>query len=482
MATVNQVPTARIAWRTAPAVGLALTVFGTIASIAVVPTEVEAAGALKPAAWLSAIGLLAVAATLAFLAPQSLFHPVHVTAAAPAYWLLLDVLQGAYDLPGLRQKAVTGAFIAVGLFSGGVWLAALQRPWALPKAISHAAAIRLTGKQLFTIAALAFTVSFLKFAIPIGFDLELMFGALSQGRWEAAWGRGNLGSWDAFLDHAAYFGYLLPSLTVLIGRQAGWTNWRTLMSGLFALIILLLMATGGGRRIIGVMIGSGLSVWFLSARRPKLRHLLGVAAVCAGLLFFMQQMVQTRHLGVSSIFSKAADDSITRLEYLHVDDNFLRLSQIVEIIPKEHPHTGIQWVIWLAVRPIPRVFWPGKPVDPGFDLPAFIGMEGVALSYSIIGEAYMAFGFLGIFGTGWIMGRLAVTLAHLLERHSTPAALAMFGSGLLALFAGMRSGLDLVLMMYPVLAWIALVWIYERIRPSVRGFPRPAGPVAKLSG
>ena len=58
----------------------------------------------------------------------------------------------------------------------------------------------------------------------------------------------------------------------------------------------------------------------------------------------------------------------------------------------------------------------------------------------------------------------------------------MFGSGLLALFAGMRSGLDLVLMMYPVLAWIALVWIYERIRPSARGFPRPAGPVAKLSG
>lgn len=479
MATVNQVPTARIAWRTAPAAGLVVTVLGTVAAIAVIPMEVEPAGVLKSAAWLLALGLLAVAATLAFLAPASLFHPVHVTAAAPAYWLLLDLLQGAYDLPGLRRESVVAAFIAIGLFSAGVWIAALQRPMGLPKAVSHAATIRLTGKQLFTIAALAFTLSFLKFAIPIGFDLELMFGALSQDRWSAGWGRGNLGSWDAFLDHAAYFGYLLPSLTVLIGRQAGWMNWRTWMCGLFSLVILALMSTGGGRRIIGVMVGSGLCVWFLSARRPMLRHLLGVAAVCAGLLFFMQQMVQTRGVGVAAIFSKSADDSITRMEYLHVDDNFHRLSQIVEIIPKDHPYTGIQWVIWLAVRPIPRVFWPGKPVDPGFDLPLFLGMEGVSLSCSIIGEAYMAFGFFGILGTGWIMGRLGVTLAHLLERHSGPAALAMFGSGLLALFAGMRSGLELVLMMYPVLAWIALVWIYERFRPSVRVSPRPVGGVAQ---
>jgi len=40
---------------------------------------------------------------------------------------------------------------------------------------------------------------------------------LGQERWAAPWGRGQLGGWDAFLDHLQYFGYLLPVLTVVIG-------------------------------------------------------------------------------------------------------------------------------------------------------------------------------------------------------------------------------------------------------------------------
>ncbi|MEQ2005876.1 MAG: O-antigen polymerase [Limisphaerales bacterium] len=437
---------------------------GTIAAILVIPERIEPAGELKLASAFLALGLVMVSAVLVLVAPASLFHPVHVTVAAPVYWVLLDLLQGAYDLPGLGKNQVVEAFMAIGLFSGGVWVAALKRPWALPRAVSNAAMIRLGGKRLFTLAIVAFTLSFLKFAIPAGFDLWAMVGAFSESRWAAPWMRGTLGGWEAFLDHAAYFGFLLPALTVLVGRQIGWVNWRTWMCGLFCVVIIALMSTGGGRGKIGVMVGSALTVWFLSARRPLLRHLLIVTAVSAGLLFFMQQMVQTRHLGVAAMFSKSADHNITSLDYLHVDDNFLRLSQIIDIIPNQHPHTGIQWLVWLAVRPVPRVFWPGKPTDSGFDLPGYLGMEGVSLSCSIIGEAYMAFGFLGCLVTGWVMGRLAVSLAQMLELHSGPAALAIFGSGLLALFAGVRSGLDLVLMGYPVLAWIALVWVHQHFQ------------------
>ena len=53
-------------------------------------------------------------------------------------------------------------------------------------------------------------------------------------------------------------------------------------------------------------------------------------------------------------------------DYLHVDDNFLRLSQVIQIVPAEHDYVYFQQLVFTVVRPVPRVFWPGKPVDPGF--------------------------------------------------------------------------------------------------------------------
>ena len=56
-------------------------------------------------------------------------------------------------------------------------------------------------------------------------------------------------------------------------------------------------------------------------------------------------------------------------DYLHVDDNFLRLAQVIQLVPAQHDYVYLQQLIFTAVRPVPRVFWPGKPIDPGFDLP-----------------------------------------------------------------------------------------------------------------
>ena len=158
----------------------------------------------------------------------------------------------------------------------------------------------------------------------------------------------------------------------------------------------------------------------------------------------------------------------SHVKHLHVDDNFLRLAEIIQIIPERHPHTGMKWVVWVAARPVPRVLWPGKPLDPGFDLPSFQGMQGVSLSVSLVGELYMAFGFLGCLGGGLFLGYLAKTLAQVMRAGPAPGAVIIFGAGLLALFAGMRSGIDLVLMSYGVLAWIALAWGYRQLNPGTK--------------
>ena len=56
---------------------------------------------------------------------------------------------------------------------------------------------------------------------------------------------------------------------------------------------------------------------------------------------------------------------------IRVDDNFLRMGQIVEAIPGTYAYTGFHWLLYVVVRPVPRVFWPEKPVDPiGVNSPA----------------------------------------------------------------------------------------------------------------
>src|SRR5688572_32600586 len=123
-----------------------------------------------------------------------------------------------------------------------------------------------------------------------------------------------------------------------------------------------------------------------------------------------------------------------------------------------------RYLVYVLVRPVPRVFWPEKPVDPGFDLPTALGVEGVSYSYSVIGELYMSLGLLGIAIGGWFYGRVAALASGLLKRATTQGALVIYSIIVMALFSGMRSILELVLVSYVVLAWLGLAQLFVKLR------------------
>src|SRR5678816_271310 len=126
-------------------------------------------------------------------------------------------------------------------------------------------------------------------------------------------------------------------------------------------------------------------------------------------------------------------------QHLRVDDNFYRLCQIIQLIPQSYPYVYHRYLVYVIVRPVPRVFWPGKPVDPGFDLPSALGVEGLSLSYSVIGELFMSLGFIGVAFGGWFYGRDASTANALLTRSNTQGARVIYSIVVMALFSGMRS-------------------------------------------
>src|SRR5690606_33660822 len=49
------------------------------------------------------------------------------------YWLLLDLLQGAYPLDEVGRASVPATFGAIGLFAVSIWVAAYRSSWRLPR-------------------------------------------------------------------------------------------------------------------------------------------------------------------------------------------------------------------------------------------------------------------------------------------------------------------------------------------------------------
>lgn len=443
----------------------------TAVAILLVPEDPSTEGALFYPALVMSVGLATTPLVTAFRQPKILLRGECLLSLAPIYWLLLDLLQGVYAMQDITADQVRQAFLAIGIFVVMVWLAAFRRSWRLPKVLISSVSQEFSINTYFALAIACFVIGMLNFAVPCNFNVFEMVRYLGQERWAAPWGRGQLGSWDAFLDHLQYFGYLLPVLTVVIGRRLGVRNVRTLICIGLSVIVALFLAQSGSRRVIGVVGGMALILWVLDQERLRIKHLITTAFAIVALLITLQVMLEYRNVGLSVLVGTGEMPSgryekreVLEEQHLRVDDNFYRLCQIIQLIPQQYPFVYHKYLIYVIVRPIPRVLWPGKPIDPGFDLPTALGVEGLSLSYSVIGELYMSLGLIGVAVGGWFYGRIASTANGLLARCRTQGALVIYSIVVMALFSGMRSILELILVSYVVLAWVGLTHLFIKLR------------------
>jgi len=443
----------------------------TTITILLVPDSPAQEGALFYPALVMSAGLLTAPVVSAFRYPKALLRGESLVAIAPIYWLLLDLLQGVYAMEDVTADQIRLAFLGIGIFVVMVWLGAIRRSWKIPRVLINSVSQEFSINTYFGLAVACFFLGMLKFAIPCNFNVFEMLHYLGQERWSAPWGRGQLGGWDAFLDHLQYFGYLLPVLTVVIVRRVGLRNLRTVVCVAMSVVMTLFLAQGGSRRVIGVVAGMALVLWVLDQRRLRVKHLLTTVFAIVGLLIVLQVMLEYRNVGLSVLVGqqeiasgRSAKVQILEEQHLRVDDNFYRLCQIIHLIPDSYPFVYHKYIFYVIVRPVPRVFWPEKPVDPGFDLPTALGVEGVSLSYSVIGELYMSLGLIGIALGGWFYGRVASMASGLLARCTTQGALVIYSIVVMALFSGMRSILELILVSYVVLAWVSLSQLFIKLR------------------
>lgn len=435
--------------RTVPVVGFAAAALATvIATVAFFPDQPGPRGALVVPALILTIGLLVIPALRVFSGSDETTNAENFVMVGFVFWLLLDLLQGAYDLRQASNDALRDALASIGISASAVWLGLLGRPWKAPGWLVDVTSRPLEARTITRLVPICFMLGMFNYAYSVDFDIPVMFSYLGASRWSAPWARGQLGGWNAFIDQMPYFGYVLPSLTALLIAKQGLLRFTTLVAIACSVIMLLFLAQGGGRRLIGVTVGAALLVWVQAHPHMRLKNMVIVGVGAIGLAWASQFILNIRTGGLESFLERGSE-----YDYLHVDDNFLRLAQVIEIVPNQHPYVGSGMVLYALVRPVPRVFWPNKPIDSGFDLPTEVGMKGVSLSMSIIGEWYISWGWISVIVGGWLHGRLAKAANTLRDQGISNRNPIVYGLAVMVLVSGMRSMLDLIIMSYALVAW-----------------------------
>ncbi len=386
----------------------------------------------------------------------AIIHTDVVLVQSFIYWTLLDVIQSRYPLTDVSLSAVKYTFIFIAVFVLFV-IIGTNFNFNLPKIVLEAASVDVTEKILFTFFMVSFFLAIFYFWKASYYEFDYMIRSLTRPRFRAPWARGAEGGLGAIFEHLKYFGYFLPSVAVLYGIKV-----KKLTPKLGLLIFLALFFSafefqGGGRRITGFLAGVAVITYLVYKRNElKVRHFAFLGLLGGGLLVLLDMQLTFRNSGYEGMFEKY---EIENLNEVRVDDNFYRIAQLNDWIPQLYPHAGSQWLIYSIGRPIPRYFWPGKPLDPGYDVARMAGEYGVSLTTTVVGEAYASGGLFMIIVMGLFYGAVAATIKRFLYIENLGVmGFSLYSLGTLATVGGVRALVDMIIFSY---AFLGMIFLYR---------------------
>jgi len=446
----------------------ALTIIvGTAVGWTLIPGDAQPAGAMRESALVLSVALLLVPIIEALrFGIKSALKIRNILLVGLVYWLLSDLVQALYTIEA-TPEGIEIAYLSIGLFAVAMSLGGAVSLVGLPRGVGRLVRLEVTDGTILASAVFCFFAGVFYYIYKAHFSYSLVVsGLFDKGRFDAPWARGQLGDADSFIEQLSYFGYLLPVFTaILYVRSARLVSVKTIFCAILSLGFLLFLAQGGGRTSIGAICGAALLAGVLLTRRAVGPFgIVTILAAAFAVQVSMNFVLQNRFTGLGAL---EVEDST--FSTIRVDDNFNRLSQTVDFVPTFHPYSGLQFFYFTLVRPIPRVLWPGKPINEGFNLSDVVGERDTSLTTSVIGEAYAGFGLPLVFVTGLLFGALARWWEQTLEDRPTSVGVMVYSIGAMALFGALRGLVNIVLLSYPILSLWAVSALFRlgRSRRSI---------------
>jgi hypothetical protein len=159
----------------------------------------------------------------------------------------------------------------------------------------------------------------------------------------------------------------------------------------------------------------------------------------------------------------------------HRDNNTYLLCLLIKGYPDKYSYDGFNDFFATLANPIPRAIWPSKPLMNGakdlayqpqwvLDGPLFMGTT--SLSFSVVGEAYLAQGILGLLVYASVYALFLIFFDGIIyyTRDKQPLAAGMLGVGVFLAFWGFRSFFALTTFLYPIMFFIIAMSVVRKLR------------------
>lgn len=249
--------------------------------------------------------------------------------------------------------------------------------------------------------------------------------------------------------HLVEFG--IPSgvmLVVLLLRKSS-SPIKRLVAGLFLSPLLFQFATTWSRRPLQTVLLGGLAYYVVTkglGRRRQLRLLLlvGIAFLMVSVFqVWYRQIAYKQHRSLESANSSAALDKMKGLvEKGRLIDTFGVAAAATTIYSTGQPYLYGRSFLALLVNPVPRVYWPGKPVGFGYTLSKEVfhtNHPWTNLGPSIEGELFANGGVWTVFWGMFLIGLACYWYdSFLLGRGRTEASVLIHALGVYQFFFWVR--------------------------------------------
>lgn len=341
------------------------------------------------------------------------------------------------------------------------------------------------AKTLFRIYLVAFFAGFIHMLWSVGFDPIELVTQMLRPRFSQPWSRGALGgALDMLAVLANLLLYLVPAIAgAALAQPARFTPFQKTIFVLGLLFTLFSGFASGTRNVFCLYVIIFVIAYVL--RRPNItwKRVTLLSAMAAALLYLAAYyMLQFRTVGLENYIEHGhAAGAGYRKETLFIDNNLPVISRLTDLFPDRYNYVGMEFAIFALLRPVPRALWPSKPEKLSLSTEDALGLEGLTISSTFVGEAYMMGGLIAVAIVGLILGGLAGWWNRFGLQLNSNVAIVLYASGFFAAVISMRSLLFATTAMLPTIA----LWLYAkywRRGTSRRAGVPPQGPPGPYRG
>jgi oligosaccharide repeat unit polymerase len=319
------------------------------------------------------------------------------------------------------------------------------------------------GRQpnVFVLFLVVSIIGYLHMLVAVNFDPTEMLRQMALPRFSQSWARGQFGDAYSLLYELGLLIQTIPPIAACIYARP--RDYNLLQKTIVSVILITTLYYGvssGTRSVIAGYAITFVSAYFLMKPDMKTSRKLLLGGTIAVLCFITTvYMVEFRDRGLSNYtFSEER-----HYETLFVDLNIVNISRLTLLFPNSYDFLGFEIPFNALIRPIPRAWWPGKPEGLSTGIEEALGVRGMTLSATIVGEAYMAGGLFAVFLSGLLFGAGAA-MWNGVARDVNSSRL-LYASGLVCAAMSMRSMLQMVPLMLPTAA-LWLCFRYWSRQPS----------------